>query len=181
MKEQPNYYAMIPANVRYDKNLSANAKLLYAELTALSNKNGYCHASNQYLAELYDLSKGSISRIISDLSNSGYIKVVINYKTGTKQVESRYIYINQMPVKQTKRKFKPSEYEQWLKTINQLFDTEYHKFNDQQLNVIDTFDIEQVTQAIFTASTIDYYINECNDKRTIFKSVEQVETLLGGK
>jgi len=28
-KEQPNYYAIIPANIRYDNNLKANEKLLY--------------------------------------------------------------------------------------------------------------------------------------------------------
>ena len=32
-KEKPNYYAIIPADVRYCKRISANAKLLFAELT----------------------------------------------------------------------------------------------------------------------------------------------------
>ena len=33
-----NYYAIIPANVRYDINLKPNEKLLYGEITALSNQ-----------------------------------------------------------------------------------------------------------------------------------------------
>lgn len=41
--EQPNYYAIIPACVRYAK-IKANAKLLYGEITALANKTGECYA-----------------------------------------------------------------------------------------------------------------------------------------
>lgn len=36
--ETPNYYAVIPAEIRYDKKLKANEKLLYGEITALANK-----------------------------------------------------------------------------------------------------------------------------------------------
>lgn len=42
MNEKPGYYAIIPAGVRYDKQLPQGAKLLYGEITALTNKNGYC-------------------------------------------------------------------------------------------------------------------------------------------
>ena len=45
--EQPSYYSILTANVRYDKELKANEKLLFSEITALSNRNGYCHATNK--------------------------------------------------------------------------------------------------------------------------------------
>ena len=58
--ENPNYYGILPANVRYDKNLKPMEKILYTELTALSNKNGYCNAKNIYFGKLYDVHKNTV-------------------------------------------------------------------------------------------------------------------------
>jgi len=78
----PNYYAILPANVRYDKKLKPMEKILYAEITALSNKDGYCSASNSYFAKLYEKSNETISRWISHLEKEGYLKVIIDTKKG---------------------------------------------------------------------------------------------------
>jgi uncharacterized phage protein (TIGR02220 family) len=88
------YYAIIPANVRYDKGLSANAKLLYGEITALCNEKGYCWASNAYFAELYKVKRETISRWVSALTQKGYIATKLIYKNG-KTVEERRIYIDE--------------------------------------------------------------------------------------
>lgn len=92
-KTNPNFYAIIPANVRYDKNLKANAKLLYGEITALCNEKGYCWANNQYFSKLYDVSKTTISLWIKDLVNNGYISSEIIYKEGSKEIKGRYLRI----------------------------------------------------------------------------------------
>jgi len=68
------YYAVIPGDVRYDPDLKPNAKLLYGELTSLCNKKGYCWATNEHFAKLYNLSVGTISRLISQLETKGYIR-----------------------------------------------------------------------------------------------------------
>ena len=73
------YYAIIPATVRYDENIPANAKLLYGEITALCNKEGFCWATNDYFAKLYGLTKQSISRLISRLEEAGYIRTDTEY------------------------------------------------------------------------------------------------------
>lgn len=70
-----SYYAIIPANVRYDKNLIPNAKLLYGEITALCNEKGICRFSNQDFADLYNVNKISISHWMKNLVNQGYITV----------------------------------------------------------------------------------------------------------
>lgn len=90
--EQPNYYAIIPADVRYDKNLTDKEKLLYGEITALSNAEGYCWASNEYFANLYGSSTRTIRSSITNLEEKGYIRRELIYKTGSKEVEKRLLY-----------------------------------------------------------------------------------------
>lgn len=92
------YYAIIPSNVRYDKSLPANAKLLYGEITALCNEKGYCWATNNYFAELYGVSKETISRWISKLIEHNYIFSEIKYKDDTKEIESRYLKLANTPI-----------------------------------------------------------------------------------
>ena len=92
-----NYYAVIPANVRYDKNLIPSAKLLYGEITALCNEKGYCWASNEYFAELYDVSKTSIKKWLKSLEDNRYIERKVKYKGGSKEIDTRWITIVAYP------------------------------------------------------------------------------------
>ena len=85
------YYAIIPADVRYDVRLTPNAKLLYGEITALCNEKGYCWAMNGYFAELYSVSKVSVSKWVGSLRDCGYIECEVQYKEGTKQISDRHI------------------------------------------------------------------------------------------
>ena len=93
-----SYYAVIPANVRYDKRLTANAKLIYGEITALCNERGYCWARNSYFAELYNVSKKSVSTWINQLIEFGYIYSEIKYVEGTKEIENRYLKLTDTPI-----------------------------------------------------------------------------------
>lgn len=100
MAEQKSYYAIIPANVRYDKDLTPNAKLLYGEITALCNERGYCWSENSYFAELYGVSNTSISKWINLLVQKGYLSSEITYKEGTKQIDKRYLRIVAYPIEE---------------------------------------------------------------------------------
>ena len=73
--EKPNYFAIMPASVRYDKNLKPMEKLIYSEITVLTNFKGYCYATNSYFAKLYGVHKNSISIWINNLIKCGYLKV----------------------------------------------------------------------------------------------------------
>lgn len=95
-----SYYAIIPANVRYDKNLTDGAKLLYGEITALCNERGYCWATNGYFAELYNVSKVTVSNWIKQLINNGYLTSELIYKEGSKEILHRYLRISYDPIKE---------------------------------------------------------------------------------
>ena len=84
MIEHPNYYAIIPATVRYS-DISSSAKLLYAEISALCNKEGYCWATNNYFAELYGISVRSMTRLLSILEKKDFVKIVIDKNDGYKR------------------------------------------------------------------------------------------------
>ena len=77
-----SYYSILPAVVRYDKNLTDKAKLLYSEITCLCNKEGYCFATNNYFANLYNCTPRAIQFTISKLQEKGYIKIIVenNYQ-----------------------------------------------------------------------------------------------------
>jgi len=91
--EKPSYYAIIPAVVRYDENLSPSEKLLFAEITALCNATGECFASNNYFSKLYNKDKVTISRWISKLKDNGYIHVDYKYVADSQAIESRVVRI----------------------------------------------------------------------------------------
>lgn len=93
-EQQRSYYAIIPANVRYDKDLVPNAKLLYGEITALCNEKGYCWASNQYFAELYGASVLSVKRWVNSLVTKGYVYRTLTYKPNSKEVDKRILSID---------------------------------------------------------------------------------------
>lgn len=84
--DQPNFYAVIPATVRYHPDLMATAKLLYGEITALSNERGYCWASDTYFANLYSVNPRQVRRWIAQLKDFGFIRVQINKEAGNQRV-----------------------------------------------------------------------------------------------
>lgn len=92
-KPRPGYYAVIPADVRYDDRLPANAKLLYGEISALSNASGVCTAQDTYLAAPYGFTDRTIRGLIKALEEGGYIRTEVLRDPDNGQVAGRNIYL----------------------------------------------------------------------------------------
>lgn len=91
-ESRPNYYAVIPSNVRYDDRLETSARLLYGEIAALLNDDGYCFFGNAFITKNYGWSDRTIARLLKSLEDNGHIRrVIIKDKSG--QVVQRRIYL----------------------------------------------------------------------------------------
>ena len=90
MDQKPAFYAIIPAHVRYAK-INANAKLLYGEITALCNQEGFCFATNKYFADLYGVDDRTIRRWLNDLNTSEFIYMDYDRYESGKTIRKIYI------------------------------------------------------------------------------------------
>lgn len=88
--KSPNYYAILTSDVRYSDKLKPSEKLLYAEITALTNEHGFCWATNDYFAQLYSVTDVAVSRWIKALEKNGFLK--IEYDRNGTYVTQRRLY-----------------------------------------------------------------------------------------
>ena len=73
--DNPGFFAILPASVRYDRRLKPAEKIFYAEITSLADKTGCCYASNAYFCPLYDTSDRTVQRWVKHLQELGYVAV----------------------------------------------------------------------------------------------------------
>lgn len=158
--EQPNYYAILPSSVRYDNRLKANEKLLYSEITALSNKTGLCYATNKYFADLYEVENETISRWISHLKELNYIDIEIVYKNDTKEIEKRIIKINGIPIDKNINTYIPNNQEGYCENNQEGID-EKVKENNTSINNTSINIKENIKRKVFKKPTLDELKEYC--------------------
>lgn len=69
------YYIIVTHSVYADKTLQDGAKLLYGLILSLSQKDGFCYADNNYLAETLNKEPRTVQLYLSALRDKGYIVV----------------------------------------------------------------------------------------------------------
>ena len=95
MINKANYYAVIPATILFDNDLSPIEKIVFAHISVLSEKDWYCFASNWYLWEQIGRTPCNVSKILSKIQKKWYISI---FQDGTK----RLIYLEIGVVKNDK-------------------------------------------------------------------------------
>lgn len=92
-----SYYAVIPAHILHDPQLSASAKLLYGEISVRCNEKGYCWATNGALADDLKVGERTISRLVGELETAGAIRTSIESSTNRKGNRERRIFLAEVP------------------------------------------------------------------------------------
>lgn len=88
---EASFWSVIPDCVLSATNIKANAKLLYAKVTSLQSARGYCFATNKYLAEGLGVAPDTVTRLLKDLSDAGYLRLEI-IKGADNQIVERRIF-----------------------------------------------------------------------------------------
>ena len=86
-------FCLIPIEIAQDKSLKAAEKIILSEIVVLDHQ-GEFFGSNQYLANLANLSKSRVSAILTDLGRRGYIKIILYRSPDTARVWKRVIKPN---------------------------------------------------------------------------------------
>lgn len=84
-------FSVMPIEILSDKSLKLTEKFVMSEIVTMTVYAGEFHASNEYLAGLMGLKKNSISRVISDLHNRGYIERLGYYCPKSKKTWKRVL------------------------------------------------------------------------------------------
>lgn len=85
IKYNPEENLVVPQNVRFDPELSAGAKLFYAELKSFC-KNGTAPFDQKRLAKMIKVSYPTVINWTKKLIDEGYIEIMLN----SPKQENRY-------------------------------------------------------------------------------------------
>lgn len=146
--EKPTYFVIIPSKLRYDSNVIPNAKLLYGDIMCLSNKEGYCFATNGYFAELYSSTPQAVSRWIKSLEQNGYVRTELIYKG--KEVIQRRIYPLDVSIKSSQGiNIKFMGYQQKVKDNNTRVNNTSYYSPKRIIDIVDRIPEEELKNICF--------------------------------
>lgn len=86
-KEEPiGLYIVIPRYITDNKKIPATAKLIWGQIAALARKEGYCYATNKFLAKILGCSEDTIQIDLRILKKRGLVKIELEKNnTGTRR------------------------------------------------------------------------------------------------
>ena len=128
-KEYINFINVIlPTSILGDNNITPLERLLLISILSLCKQKGYCWATNEYFAELFNVRKQTISKSISSLSKNNYVK--LKFDNGEKNNSKRIIKISEALTK-----IILGIKENMNTSINENHN-QYNRYNNKKKNII---------------------------------------------
>lgn len=153
-ERQPSFYTILPAFIRYCKELSYFEMILYSEIVARTNKKGFCWTSNKTFCELYNCSERTITRTIKKLLDLKFLKC---YFSNYKGKVYRVLEINAIDKKKEQEEAKnykssnskkivpvPSWYDDYLEEMKIKAE------EDKNINRVSDLSISDIAKDLFT-------------------------------
>ena len=125
---EPSFWSVIPDCVLSATNIKANAKLLYAKVTSLQSARGYCFATNKYLAEGLGIAPDTVTRLLKDLSDAGYLRLEIIKGMDNQIVERRIFPTITLPIVSPPSRINVRD------PIGQISDTPIGQTSEERIN-----------------------------------------------
>ena len=116
------WFIKIPNAILQDKELNHTQMILYGYIKNLSNKEWYCWAKNETLAEYLNVDNRTVQRHLNKLKDKGYIEIKIE-----KNNRDRIVTVLWQNCHTTTTKLSPSIYI-WKENIKENIDTEFETF-----------------------------------------------------
>ena len=85
-------YLIIPEKIIKDNTLTASDKLIFGKIYSLTKQEKYCWASNQYLADYFNVTASHISKSINRLKNRNYLYIDLDMSQKNNTKRKIYIY-----------------------------------------------------------------------------------------
>lgn len=84
-------WCLIPASIMAREDLTLSEKVILGRILGLTDKDGYCTASNKWLGKQIGLKQGTVSNIISKLSKKGLLSVKL-IRSKDNRIKERRIF-----------------------------------------------------------------------------------------
>mgnify|MGYP001063077557 CR=1 FL=1 len=149
-----SFWAFIPSITLEDKNLSSTAKLILAEIYALSDQNGVCYPSNKHFSELLGISEIQVSRCINQLKRENWISIEILKEKGNLRIIRINLEGINKKLKTSYQKVKEGYYQKCKE----------RKYNIEKIQLENTSIEGVLPNSLNSVSVIrDYFVQKCQE------------------
>lgn len=150
-----NFYAVIPTEILTSDKISSHEKILYGVISSLTNKTGYCFASNAALAEFFKKDDNvphvkTISKWVNNLVDVGFLTNEITSSENNKKAQRRLRLTDKVIIRETiaqtkkepkkentgKYKGREKEIKQIISYLNKVTKKSFRYDTDSYIDVI---------------------------------------------